>query len=234
MITAENLTKRFGRVVALDGVDLELPEGVILILGPNGGGKSTFLKITAGIYRPTGGEIRVFGLDPWRSEDLKLRVGVSFDPPALPSLITGREWLELIAEVKGFDGGEVERVAGLFGIDYLDGRIGNYSSGMRKNLSLAGAFVGGPELVLLDEPLANMDFDNVRRVVRILRRLRGDTNFVIISHIWKPLYSLVDFVAVLAGGKLILSGEREDVRGEVERLFDYGEDTGENEGLNGD
>ncbi|WP_297067415.1 ABC transporter ATP-binding protein [Thermococcus sp.] len=227
MISAENLTKRFGRVVALDDINLELPEGVSLILGPNGGGKSTLLRILAGICQPTKGRVRVLGLDPWRSEDLKLRMGVSFDPPTLPSLITGREWLELVAEAKGFDEGEVERVAGLFGIDYLDERIGNYSSGMRKNLSLAGAFVGGPELVLIDEPLANMDFDNAHRVVRILRRLQGDTNFVIISHIWKPLYSLVDFVAVLAGGKLILSGEKEEVRDRVERLFDYGKDTGE-------
>ncbi len=228
MISAENLTKRFGRIAALDGVNLEIPEGVNLILGPNGGGKSTLLKIIAGIYRPTGGKILVFGLDPWRSEDLKLRMGVSFDPPALPPLITGREWLKLIAEAKGFDESEIERVAELFGINYLDKPIRSYSSGMRKKLSLAEAFIGQPELVLLDEPLANMDFENLRHAVRILRDLKKEgTNLVIASHIWKPLYSMVDFVAVLAGGKIILSGEREGVRREVERLFDYGEDSGE-------
>ncbi|WP_456366902.1 ABC transporter ATP-binding protein [Thermococcus sp.] len=222
MITVEDLTKRFGKIVALDRVNLEMPEGVNLILGPNGGGKSTLLKIIAGIYRPTGGRIRVLGLDPWKSEDLKLRMGVSFDPPALPSLITGREWLKLIAEAKGFDESEVERVTELFGIDSLNERVGNYSSGMRKKLSLAEAFIGRPELVLLDEPLANMDFENLRRAVRILRDLKKEgTNFVIASHIWKPLYSMVDSVAVLAGGKLLLSGGAGEVKSDVERLFDY-------------
>ena len=209
--------------MALDGVNLELPEGISLILGPNGGGKSTLLKITAGIYRPTEGRIEVLGFDPWGSEDLKLRMGVSFDPPALPSLISGREWLELIADVKGFDESEVERVVKVFGIDYLDERIGTYSSGMRKTLSLAGAFIGQPELVLLDEPLANMDFDNIRHVVRLLRDLKkGGTSFVITSHIWKPLYPLVDFVAVLTGGKLLITGDAGEVEGEVEKLFGYG------------
>ena len=110
----------------------------------------------------------------------------------------------------------------LFGIDYLNERIGTYSSGMRKKLSLAGAFIGQPELVLLDEPLANMDFENLRRAVRILRDLKKEgTNFVIASHIWKPLYSMVDSVAVLAGGKLLLSGGAGEVKSNVERVFDY-------------
>lgn len=90
MISAENLTKRFGRIVALDRVNLELPKGVSLILGPNGGGKSTLLKIIAGIYRPTGGRIRVLGLDPWKSEDLKLRMCfLRSAGPSLPDHGTG-------------------------------------------------------------------------------------------------------------------------------------------------
>ena len=228
MISAENLTKRFGRIVALDGVNLEIPEGVSLILGPNGGGKSTLLKIIAGIYRPTSGRVRVLGQDPWKSEGLKFKIGVSFDPPAVPSLISGREWFEFIADVKGFGGDEVERVAELFEIDYLDKPIRDYSSGMRKKLSLAGAFLGRPELVLLDEPLANLDFDNVRLMVKTLRGLRKEgTSFIIISHVWKPIYPIVDFVAVLAGGKLLMSGEAGELKREVERLFDYSEGAGD-------
>jgi ABC-2 type transport system ATP-binding protein len=225
MIGAEKLTKRFGKVVALDGISLELPEGVSLILGPNGGGKSTFLKLVAGIYRPTEGRIRVFGKDPWRDEGIKFRMGVSFDPPAVPSLISGREWFEFIADVKGFGREEIERVAELFGIDYLNEPVRNYSSGMRKKLSLAGAFLGSPELVLLDEPLANLDFENVRLMVKTLKSLRKEgTSFVIISHVWKPLYPLVDFVAVIAGGRLVMAGEAGKLKKEVEKLFDYPEE----------
>ena len=222
MISAENLRKHFGRIVALDGINLDIPEGVSLILGPNGGGKSTFLKLIAGIYRPTSGRVRVFGKNPWKNEELKLKMGVSFDPPAVPSLISGGEWFKFIADVKGFGEDEIERVAGLFGIGYLNEPIRNYSSGMRKKLSLAGAFIGQPELVLLDEPLANLDFDNVRLMVRTLKSLRKDgTSFLIISHVWKPLYPIVDFVAVIAGGKLLMSGDARELKREVEMLFDY-------------
>ncbi|WP_297552017.1 ABC transporter ATP-binding protein, partial [Thermococcus sp.] len=178
MIRAEGLIKRFGSIVALDGINVEINEGVTLILGPNGGGKSTFLKIVAGVYRPTSGTVRVFGRDPWSNEELKREIGVSFDPPSVPSLITGREWLEFIARARGYKKDEVEHVANLFEIDYLDETIRNYSSGMRKRLAIAQAFIGKPRLVILDEPLANLDFDQIRKVVKILKELRERTNFV--------------------------------------------------------
>ncbi|NJF24954.1 ABC transporter ATP-binding protein [Thermococcus sp. Bubb.Bath] len=231
MIAAKNLTKRFGRIVALDGVNIEIPEGVSIILGPNGGGKSTFLKLVAGIYRPTEGRIKVLGKDPWRDEELKLRMGVSFDPPAVPSLISGREWLEFIANVKGFEREEVERVAEIFGIDYLKEPMRNYSAGMRKKLALAGAFIGRPELVILDEPLANLDFENVRLMVGTLKSLKKEgTNFLMVSHVWKPIYPLADFVAVLAGGKLVMAGDARELKRDVEALFDYAGITSNGEG----
>jgi ABC-2 type transport system ATP-binding protein len=84
MIKAINLRKYFGSIKALDNLTVEIPEGVNLIVGPNGGGKSTFLKIAAGIYRPTGGKIRVLGEDPWKNGEIKKYIGVSFDPQGFP------------------------------------------------------------------------------------------------------------------------------------------------------
>ncbi|KUH34110.1 ABC transporter [Thermococcus celericrescens] len=220
LIEAKELRKIFGSIRALDGVTVEIPEGITLILGPNGGGKSTFLKLATGVYRPTSGEIRVFGERPWNNGKLKARFGVAYDPPAFPQFVTGREWLTLFAESKGFSEEDAERAAELFDAkSFLDKRITGYSSGMLKRLSLAQAFVGKPELIFLDEPLANIDFDSMERVIEIIEEMKEKTNFVIISHIWEPLIPVVDWVVVIGNGKLVLSGKAEEVQEEVERLF---------------
>ncbi len=219
VIKAENLTKRFGSIVALDSVSVDIPEGTTLIMGPNGGGKSTFFKLATGVLRPTSGRVRLLGRDPWRDSSVKMRVGVSYDPPAFPKLVTGEEWLELFARAKGYGREEVERVAGMLGIDYLPERTGNYSSGMLKKLSVAQAFIGKPELVMIDEPLANVDFETMASFVRLIRRMKGNTSFVLISHIWEPLLPVIDWIVVIANGRIVLSGKADELKGEVENLF---------------
>jgi ABC-2 type transport system ATP-binding protein len=220
IIEARNLKKHFGSIRALDGVTVEIPEGLTLILGPNGGGKSTFLKLATGVYRPTSGGIKVFGEAPWNNWRIKTRFGVAYDPPAFPQFTTGREWLSLFAESKGAGEEEIERVAEMFEVkSFLDKRINGYSSGMLKRLSLAQAFIGDPELIFLDEPLANIDFDSMERVIGIIDEMRGRKSFVVISHIWEPLMPIVDWVVVIGNGKLVLSGEAEEVQEEVEKLF---------------
>ncbi len=220
LIEAKELRKIFGSIRALDGVTVEIPEGITLILGPNGGGKSTFLKLATGVYRPTSGEILVFGERPWNNGKLKARFGVAYDPLAFPQFVTGREWLSLFAQSKGFGEEEIGRVAELFEVKpFLDKRVNGYSSGMLKRLSLAQAFVGRPELIFLDEPLANIDFDSMEKVIEVIEEMKGKTNFVIISHIWEPLMPIVDWVVVIGNGKLVLNGKSEEVQEEVEKLF---------------
>ena len=219
IIEARDLKKHFGSIKALDGVTVDIPEGITLILGPNGGGKSTFLKLATGVYRPSSGKIKVLGETPWNNGRLKARFGVAYDPPAFPQFTTGREWLTLFAESKGFGEEEVKRVAELFEVKgFLNKRISGYSSGMLKRLSLAQAFIGKPELIFLDEPLANIDFDSMERVIEIIEGMK-ETNFVVISHIWEPLIPIVDWVVVIGNGKLVLSGKAEEVQEEVEKLF---------------
>ncbi|WP_258084316.1 ABC transporter ATP-binding protein [Thermococcus thermotolerans] len=220
IIEARDLRKIFGSIRALDGITVDIPKGVTLILGPNGGGKSTFLKLATGVYRPTAGEIKVFGETPWNNWKVKARFGAAYDPPAFPQFTTGREWLTLFARSKGAGEEEIERVAEMFEVkSFLDKRINGYSSGMLKRLSLAQAFIGKPELIFLDEPLANIDFDSMERVIEIIEEMREKTNFVVISHIWEPIIPIVDWVVVIGNGKLVLSGKASDVRDEVEKLF---------------
>ncbi|WP_199920040.1 ATP-binding cassette domain-containing protein [Thermococcus piezophilus] len=219
LVEAKELRKIFGSIRALDGVTVEISEGITLILGSNGGEKSTFLKLATGVYRPTSEEIKVFGENPWNNWRVKKRFGVAYDPPAFPQFTTGREWLTLFAESKGFGEDEVERVVELFEVKpFIDKRINCYSSGMLKRLSLAQAFIGEPELVFLDEPLANIDFDSMERVIEIIDGMRK-TNFVKISHIWEPLMPIVDWVIVIGNVRLILNGKADEVQEDVEKLF---------------
>ncbi len=219
IIEAIDLTKRFGSILALDSVTVGIPEGISLIIGPNGGGKSTFFKLATGVLRPSSGRIRLFDRDPWRDGKVKERIGVAYDPVSFPPLVSGREWLELFARAKGYDEGEVERVAGLFGMDYLDERTSSYSSGMLKKLAIAQAFVGKPELVMIDEPFANVDFESMKAFVKLVKCMKDETNFLLVSHIWEPLRPIVDKVYVISNGRVILEGDAEEVWDEVERLF---------------
>ncbi|WP_174412691.1 ABC transporter ATP-binding protein [Thermococcus eurythermalis] len=210
IIRTKHLTKRFGHITALDSVSIGIGEGVTLILGPNGGGKSTFLNLCAGTYRPTEGVIRVFGGDPWADANVRQRFGVSFDPPALPKHRTGREWLEFLAEIRGGSTSDIIEAFSLGG--FLDRRISTYSAGMMKRLSIASAFVGEPELVLLDEPLVNLDFDAIPEIVGLLERFASEgLSIVVVSHIWKPFLEFADRVVVIAGGRVKHDGSVEEV-----------------------
>ncbi|NJE00542.1 ABC transporter ATP-binding protein [Thermococcus sp. JdF3] len=220
MITAENLSKRFGKLVALDSVSVEIGKGFTLILGPNGGGKSTFLNLCAGLYRPSSGRIEVLGEAPWSNEGVKSRLGVSFDPPSLPKHRAGREWLDYIARFKGADDSDVLKSAEMFSVTgFLDRRIGEYSAGMLKRLSLAQAFIGKPKLVLLDEPLANLDFKGIKEVSETLGKLANEgLNIVAVSHIWRPLIGFADEVVVIAAGKVVLKGSPKEVITQIEEI----------------
>ncbi|WP_198300136.1 ABC transporter ATP-binding protein [Thermococcus siculi] len=221
IVKAERLTKRFGSVIALDSIDVEVPKGLTVIVGPNGGGKSTFLKIAAGAYRPTKGRVKVLGRDPWRDEGVKKRIGVSFDPPALPQLRTGREWLEYLLSAKGGNGRSVMEAAEMFGAgSFIEKKVRDYSAGMRKRVSLAQAFLGSPELVFLDEPLANLDLNGMKDVLEVIRKEHEEgLNLVVISHIWRPFMEIADYAVLIAAGKVQTAGSPEEIMPLLERTF---------------
>nr|WP_058947640.1 ABC transporter ATP-binding protein [Thermococcus sp. 2319x1] len=220
MITAEKLTKRFGKITALENVSVRIPKGFTLIIGPNGGGKSTFLKIAVGVYRPTAGKVEVLGKDPWSDEEVKRRIGVSFDPPALPPFRSAREWLETIAEIKELEKREIQRICNEFELGSFINRLTReYSAGMLKRVGLAQAFLGDPDLIFLDEPLVNIDVDGMKQVIELLSSKAEESNFVVISHIWRPLLPLADFVIFFSGGKIKANGTPEEIS---EILREYG------------
>jgi ABC-2 type transport system ATP-binding protein len=205
-IELRGLTKEFGDVRALDGVDLAVEAGEVFgFLGPNGAGKSTTIDVLLDFVRPTAGEARVLGLDPQREGvAVRQRVGVLPDGYRVYDRLTGRQHVAFAVRSKGADDDPLallERV-GIAGA--ADRRAGGYSKGMRQRLVLAMALVGEPDLLILDEPSTGLDPNGAREMRAIIREeaARGATVFFS-SHVLEQVEAVCDRVAILDEGRVV-------------------------------
>jgi ABC-2 type transport system ATP-binding protein len=215
VITAKDVWKKYGSTNALCNFSIEVPRAsVFLIMGPNGSGKSTFLKLITGLIKPTRGKLETLGLDPWKQRhNIFKQVGAMFEDHAFPDGVSGRACLEYLAQLKNMRNPEAEeealRAARLFGVDeYWDRNVSTYSSGMKRKLALASAFLGDPELVILDDPTVAIDKQSRANLEKIVEAgsEKGKT-FLITSHIITEFESLVTHVAIMNQGNLLMSGE---------------------------
>jgi ABC-2 type transport system ATP-binding protein len=226
LVEASTLTKRFGARVALDRVELSVAQGEIVgLVGANGSGKSTFLKLLAGLLRPDGGALRVMGRDPWREREEVMRdARFAFAPPALFDALTGREQLTALAGLRDSRSEsdraeadrarrtEVERALATVGLSGRgDDRVSTYSFGMRQRLALAQALVPAPRLLVLDEPSEGLDPAAVRELRGLLRRLRDAQGVAIVlaSHLAVEVETLADRLLVLEEGRVTFAGRVE-------------------------
>ncbi|QRV16913.1 ABC transporter ATP-binding protein [Haloterrigena salifodinae] len=215
-IRTTNLTKRFGDVVAVDGLDLRVETGEVFgFLGPNGAGKSTTIDMLLDYVRPTDGTATVLGMDVREeSEALRERVGVLPDGIGLYDRLTGRRHLEFAIEwTDAADDPDtiLDRVG-------LDGRaaarsVGDYSKGMQQRLALGMALVGDPDLLVLDEPSSGLDPHGIRRMRDLVREEaeRGTTVFFS-SHILGQVEAVCDRVGILADGEIVAVDTVEGLR----------------------
>ncbi|MFB6188621.1 MAG: ATP-binding cassette domain-containing protein [Halapricum sp.] len=205
-IEITGLTKHFGDVVALDGVDLTVEEGEIFgFLGPNGAGKSTTIDILLDFVRPTSGGARVLGMDAQEdSLAIRRRVGVLPDAYHVYDRLTGRQHVQFAIDTKGTDDDPVALLERVGIEDDADRKAGGYSKGMRQRLVLAMALVGEPDLLVLDEPSTGLDPNGARDMRRLIRReaKRGATVFFS-SHILEQVEAICDRVAILNEGKIV-------------------------------
>jgi ABC-2 type transport system ATP-binding protein len=209
-IVVRGLTKHFGSILALDGLDLEVPAGSVFgLLGPNGAGKTTTLRLLAGTARATRGTAYVGGVEVGLDRPaLRARLGYLDQEPRFYGWMTGRQLLDLIARLHGLEGAErrdrvgeqLERV-GL--ATAADRRIGGYSSGMRQRLGIAQALLHRPQVVLLDEPVASLDPEGRRDVLELIAALRGQMTVLFSSHILSDVERICDRVAILERGRLV-------------------------------
>ena len=220
-ISTRALAKRFGDVVALDGLDLDVPAGSVFgLLGPNGAGKTTTLRLLLGLARPTAGSATVAGVPvagPGAGDGrVHARIGYLDQSPRYYGWMRGRELLELAGRLHGLSGRalrrRVDEVLELVGIaDAARRRIGGYSGGMRQRLGIGAAIVGGPAVLFLDEPVSSLDPEGRRDVLAIVERLRGTATVVLSTHVLTDVERVCDRVAILHRGKLVVESPLDDL-----------------------
>ena len=215
-IELDGVTKRFGDVEALRGVDMEVREGEIFgFLGPNGAGKTTTIDVLLDFVRATEGTATVLGHDAHEeSRAIRERTGVLPEGFDVYERLTGRQHVEFVGEAKDADvdpDAVAERV-GLAPEDF-DRKAGGYSKGMKQRLVLGMALIGDPDLLILDEPSTGLDPNGARRMREIVReeRERGATVFFS-SHILGQVESVCDRVAILEDGEVVAVDSVEGLR----------------------
>ncbi len=205
-IVARGLTKQFGPVVALAGVDLEVPAGTVLaVLGPNGAGKTTLLRLLAGLARPSAGSVRVDGGDADRRHP-RGRVGFIGHHTMLYPALTARENLVFAARLYGVadPGGRAEQLLTRNGLAaYADWPAGSFSRGMAQRLAIARGLVHDPAVMLLDEPFTGLDAPAAERLVASLRELREEgRTCVLATHDLARAGAVADRALVLSRGRV--------------------------------
>jgi ABC-2 type transport system ATP-binding protein len=227
MIRTQGLTKRFGRVLAVDDVDLDVREGDVYgFLGPNGSGKTTTVRMLLGLVLATSGTIEVLGREmPAGSAEVLPQVGALVEGPAAYAGLSGRANLALLdamgsggvrASRAGRIDGALERV-GLGGIDRRPVRA--YSLGMRQRLGLAAALIRTPRLLILDEPTNGLDPQGIREIRDLLLELnREGTTVFLSSHLLAEVEQLCERVGVLDRGALVVQDRLDVLRGPTGRL----------------
>ena len=213
VIEARALTKRFGKVLALDHVDLEVPIGTPLcIVGESGAGKSVVMRLLAGLARPTSGVVTLAGvpLDSRRGLAARSNLGVLDQEPSLYDWMTGRELLAFTADLIGIGRSEaparIEATLGRVGLaEAADRKVDDYPLSLRQRLAIAQALVGEPDVLLLDEPLGWLDAAGRDEILALLRGLRGSVSMVNAAGDLDLAEAACDSVVVLDGGRAVMS-----------------------------
>ena len=207
MIEVENLTKRFRKTVAVDDLSFKIREGAITgFLGPNGAGKTTTLRVILGLVHPTAGRATVTGRLYRQLESPTQQVGAVLEATDFHPGRSGRNHLRVLAAATGIPRSRVEEVLRIVDLQDAAGRrAGGYSLGMRQRLSLAGALLGDPRILVLDEPANGLDPQGIRWLREFLRSLAAEGRTIFISsHVLAEVEQIVDEVVIIHRGKFVV------------------------------
>ena len=225
LLHARDLTKTYGSVRALDGVTFEIGEGITGLLGSNGAGKTTSLKLFMGLIPPDSGSAEVLGQDPRVSPEFRTRIGYGPEHDCLPGGVSAAEFLAYMAEVSGLPrtaarlrASDMLRHVGLFEERYRP--MGTYSTGMKQRVKLAQALVHDPLLAFLDEPTAGLDPIGRREMLELIRRVGREfgISIVVSTHLMGDVERVCDSVVVLDAGRLLRMGAVSGLTEETETL----------------
>jgi ABC-2 type transport system ATP-binding protein len=210
MITVNNVTKTYGKLIALKDVNFRFDNShVVAIMGENGAGKTTLLKLCTGILPFDSGEIKVDGYNIIR-DSIKAREQIGYLPemPYMYERLTGREFLFYIASLRNLNYAEdrINEITKLIGIhDFLDYEIGSYSKGMKQKISVTSAIMHNPKNLLLDEPVYGLDPLTSRAIQDFIKNKKGST--VIATHSSQLVEQIADLVYIIMRGRVILSSD---------------------------
>ena len=219
ILTTKELGKNFKNKHVLSQINIHVPEGKIYcIMGPNGAGKSTLLKMISGIEKPTEGDINFKG-ENWKREDLKT-IGSLIEEPGLFDNLTVEDNIKLKLKLHHVENKDQEQILNTLGFgDHNQEKVKGFSTGMRQRLGIALAFMGNPDLVVLDEPTNGLDTFGIHelRELLMLEKKQGKTT-IIASHMLSEIQKVADRIAILGNGELLLE-EDYDQKTDLEDLF---------------
>lgn len=218
VVAAESLTKRFGKLLAVEDLSFSLEAGTITgFLGPNGAGKTTTLRMLLGLAAPTEGRALVFGEAYARLDRPALRIGAVLEATDFHPGRSGRDHLRMLGRAAGVPDSRADEVLAL--VELADAgrrRVKGYSLGMRQRLGLASALLGEPELLVLDEPANGLDPEGVRWMRDFLRGFASQGRTVLISsHVLAEVAQTVDQVLIISRGRLVVESSLEDLTARV-------------------
>lgn len=215
VLEVNKLSKNYGNIQALDGLDLTVKKGTVFgILGPNGSGKTTTLGILLGILKASSGQFQWF--QNLSVGDAKKRIGALLETPNFYPYMSGRSNLQLVAKIKGLDNPNIDEVLAQVKLsERAEHKFKTYSLGMKQRLAIAAALLGSPELLVLDEPTNGLDPTGIAEIRQIILEIaEGGTSVIIASHILAEVEKVCSHVAVLQKGKLLYSGRASQLSAE--------------------
>ena len=222
MIKVENVTKKYGNYVAVDNMNFEVKEGEIVgFLGPNGAGKTTTMSIITGVIEPTDGHVEINGYNvSKKANKAKREIGYMPETTPLYNELTPKEFVSYMSELKGVKRKErkieIERVIKAVNIEDVQNKlIRNLSRGYRQRVSLAGALVGNPKVLILDEPTVGLDPKQVTQIRNLIKSLGKEHTVILSSHILSEVSQICQKVIIINKGKIIAIDTPENLEKKV-------------------
>lgn len=222
MIKLENVTKRYGNVIALDNVSFEINEGEIVgLLGPNGAGKSTTMNIITGFIEQTSGKVTIDGYDTIKkSQKAKKQIGYMPEGVPLYSDLTVKEFITYMAELKGVKRKDkkekVQKALEDAGLENVQNKLTrNLSRGYKQRVSLAGTLVSDPKVIILDEPTVGLDPKQVTEIREVIKRLGKKHTVILSSHILSEVSQICNRVIIINKGKIVAIDTPENLESKV-------------------
>ena len=216
VITVDHVSRWFGSVVSVSDVTFAIRPGITGLLGPNGAGKTTLLRMITGLAEVSDGEVTVFGQHVRNNSELNSRIGVMSEHESVYQFMKGRDFVKMMASLKGVDNIDVATDKAINQVDLADASLrpmGTYSRGMRQRMRLAATLVHDPELLILDEPLNGADPRQRVQFQNHLKQLAAEGRTIVLSsHILEEVERIADTVLLIVNGKLAASGDFHAIR----------------------